>query len=128
MNEKDKPMDVEALVDLTLENYAKRMAKRKIPDIYFFVTLGSFIERRGPRGGSRGAYVLGWPLHFHLDQVVRVETGRRGTEITFEISNGSEYEVIRAADVEVKSMLDFENFIAQLGADSTAAAGAARNP
>ncbi len=103
MNEKDKPMDPEALVDLTLENYEKRMAKRKIPDIYFFVRYGSSVERRGPQGDLHGTYIVQWLFPFHLDRVVKVETGPRGTEMTVESSPPWDYDVIRAADVEIKS-------------------------
>ena len=71
------------------------------------------MERRGPRGGFRSIYIVPEAFLFHLDEIVKVDRGPRGTEITIESSPPWGDDVIRAADLEIKSEQDFNDFIEQ---------------
>jgi hypothetical protein len=59
MAKKDKPLelDSEALVQRMIENREKRLAKKPLPNIYFYVRPGAVVTILGRRGGHRGAYV-----------------------------------------------------------------------
>jgi hypothetical protein len=111
MAKKDKPLDTEALIQRMIENREERLAKKSLPDIYFYVRPGAIVTVLGRRGGHRGAYPNPEAFFFHLDEVVTVDISSRGAEIVFESSPPWENKAVSTADVEIKAHAEVEAFI-----------------
>jgi hypothetical protein len=110
MNEKDKRLEIDAILQRMKANRAKRLAKKPLPDMYFHVKTGANVTILGPRGGLRDIYVTPEPFFFHLDQVIKVDLSPRGAEIIFESSPPWENTAVRVADVEIKAPAEWEAF------------------
>jgi hypothetical protein len=113
MAKKDKPLelDTEALAQRIIENREKRLAKKPLPDIYFYVKPGAVVTLLGRRGGYRGAYPNPEAFFFHLDEVVTVDISSRGAELVFESSPPWEFSAVSTGDVEIKTHAEVEAFI-----------------
>ena len=111
MDKRRKLCDPEVLAQKIIENREKRLAKKPLPDLYFIVKSQAVVTILGPRGGHRGTYVNPEAFPFHLDQVVTVGSGPRGSEIVFESSPPWENNAVRLADVEIKTAAEVAAFM-----------------